>query len=62
MTYQIHADYTGAFPLQFPFNFNDKAQALVACETLNTLRLTLPSWAELKAFQVWDSIAERFVA
>lgn len=53
--YQIHANYTGAFPIGFPFAFEDLVQAKFTAAKLNELRKTLPEWNKLKPFQVWDT-------
>lgn len=51
----IHADYTGAFPLPWPFEFRSLHAARTICFLLNMLR-EMPGfdWGELKLFKVWD--------
>lgn len=59
--YQIHCNFTGAFPLDYPFNFDEISDARLVIEHLNALRGAIKDWKGLKPFQIWDSQQEKFV-
>jgi hypothetical protein len=60
--YTIHANYTGAFPIGFPFEFDYLREAQFVLAALEQLRKDLAPWSELKPFQIWDRHTGRFVA
>lgn len=58
--YTINADYTGAFDLPFPFEFDMLSEAEECCAALNVMRMTLPSWNILKEFKIYDRRKQRW--